>query len=101
MGKLCLRTSLEEIYVENWVQTSRKAKSYNKVFSCTIRFKTGVFNYFKINSMSNDEHSLRSFTSRPVLSELVPDSRPCFYSVPEYVIKQNGIDKIIMDPLAF
>ena len=49
--------------------------------------------------MCNDEHSLRSFTSRTVLSELVLDSRPCFYSVPEYVIKQNGIDNV--DPWHF
>lgn len=101
MGKLCLCTSLEEIYLENCMQTSRKAKDNNKVCSCTSSFKTGVYNYFKINSMGSDVQSLRSFTFRKVLFKLVLDSRPSFYAVQENVIKLNRIDKIIEDPWHF
>ena len=80
-----------------------KQKDNNKVCSCTSSFKTGVYNYFKINSMGSDVQSLRSFSSRTVLFKLVLrlDSRPCFYAVPEYVITQNGIDKIVVDPWHF
>ena len=98
MGKLCLCTSLDEIYLENCVQTSRKEK---KVCSCTSSFKTGVYNYFKINSMGSDVQSLRRFTFRTVFFKLVLDSRLCFYAVQANVIKQNGIDKIIVDPWHF
>ena len=51
--------------------------------------------------MGSDVQSLRSFTFRTVLFKLVLDSRPCFYAVQENVIKQNGIDKIIVDPWHF
>ena len=78
-----------------------KQKDNNKVCSCTSSFKTGVYNYFKINSMGSDVQSLRSFTFRTVLFKLDLDSRPCFYTVQENVIKQNGIDKIIVDPWNF
>ena len=78
-----------------------KQKDNNKVCSCTSSFKTGVYNYFKINSMGSDVQSLRSFTFRTVLFKLDLDSRPCFYAVQENVIKQNGIDKIIVDPWHF
>ena len=37
MGKLCLCTSLDEIYLENCVQKSRKAMSYNKVSSIHVQ----------------------------------------------------------------
>ena len=51
--------------------------------------------------MGSDVQSLRSFTFRTVLFKLDLDSRPCFYAVQENVIKQNGIDKIIVDPWHF
>ena len=78
-----------------------KQKDNNKVCSCTSSFKKGVYNYFKISSKGSDVQSLRSFTFRTVLFKLVLDSRPCFYTVQENVIKQNGIDKIIVDPWHF
>ena len=78
-----------------------KQKDNNKVSSSTSSFKTGVYNYFKISSMGSDVQSLRSFTFRTVLFKLDLDSRPCFYAVQENVIKQNGIDKIMVDPWNF
>ena len=79
-----------------------KQKDNNKVCSCTSSFKTVVYNnQFKINSIGSDVQSLRSFTFRTVLFKLDLDSRPCFYTVQENVIKQNGIDKIIVDPWNF
>ena len=64
-------------------------------------FKTGVYSYFKISSMGSDVQSLQSFTSRTVLFKLVLHSKPCFYAFQENAIKQNGIDKIIVDPRHF
>ena len=78
-----------------------KQKDNNKVCSCTSSFKTGVYNCFKISSMGSDVQSLRSFSFRTVLFKLVLHSRPCFYAFQENAIKQNGIDKIIVDPRHF
>ena len=83
-----------------WANIS-ESKKIITVCSCTSSFKTGVYNYFKISSKGSDVQSLRNFTFRTVLFKLVLDSRPCFYAVQENVIKQNGVDKIIVGPWHF